>query len=312
MDVHIFSIHRFSYSAMSILCSNIDTRASSHFINNAYFSNSHRILYIATPKVACTSFKWWFAELLGIKSAIEQSMISMESDPELVIHDSFACVAPEFTGINIAGLNEALSSPQYFRFCLVRNPFTRIFSAWQSKWLLREPIQAHFFQEMEEESVVESTVDIRNLFEGFLRFLSKLRGNSGWDVHVAPQVAFLAPEHFSYHMIAHIEDPYALVQALAAKVGPGFSNPLSGMRANVSVIPYSATWISDEAAELIRILYARDFEVFGYETVVPEGAGPLSDEVLSMALRGIKLIRGRNARIGELVKRLSVRSANTP
>lgn len=286
----------------------------SHLTDNAYFSPRHQLLYVATPKVACTSFKWWFADLLCVRDAIEQSMISRESDPELVIHDSFARVAPEFTGKNEVELNEALLSPHYFRFCLVRNPFTRIFSAWQSKWLLREPLQARFFPEMEGESVVESAADIRDLFEGFLKFLSKLRGDSDWDVHVAPQVALLAPEHISYQMIAHIEDPYALVQALAAKVGPGFSNPLSAMRANVNVLPYSATWISDEAAELIYTLYAHDFEVFGYHKVVPDGAGPLSDEALSLALRGIKLIRGRNARIGDLVERLSIvpKAQDTP
>lgn len=273
---------------------------------NAYFSPNHRLLYVATPKVACTSFKWLFAELLGVRGAIEHATKSKESDPELVIHDSFFHVASEFTGVNEAGLLEAVFSPNYFRFCLVRNPFARIFSAWQSKWLLREPLQAHFYPKILEETLIESVKDIRSSFERFLHYLVNLDGDSVWDAHVAPQVSLLDPEHINYQMIAHIEDTANLVQTLAKQVGPGVRDPLSARRANVSVLPYSATWISVESAELIRSIYARDFEVFGYDTAVPTGAAALSDEALAIALRSIKLIRGRNARIGELIERLSV------
>lgn len=285
--------------------SDLQSQAQLNVLNSTYVSPLHRLVYIATPKVACTSFKWWFAELLGIKEAIEQSSDSIESDPELVIHDNFARVAPEFTGANEA-VFMALSSPDYFRFCVVRNPYTRIFSAWQSKWLLREPYQARFYTAMVGEPAIESAADIRKAFESFLQFLVKVADDSLCDPHVAPLVALLQPERIAYQMIAHIEDPRALVQALAARIGPGFRNPLSGRRANVSLLPYSAAWISDDAAEMIRTLYARDFEVFGYDTAVPAGAEALSDDALALASRGIKLLRGRNARIGELTERLSV------
>lgn len=289
-----------------MILSDLNSQAALNLVNNAHFSARHRLLYVATPKVACTSFKWWFSELVGVREAIEQSTNSMESAPELVIHDRFARSAPEFSGANEAGLIDALTSPDYFRFCLVRNPFTRIFSAWQSKWLLREPLQVGFYSEMLVEPVIESAADIRRAFEGFLLFLASLSSDSDWDVHVAPQVSLLEPERIAYRMMAHIEDPAALMQALAVQIGPGFRDPLSGTRANVSLLPYSATWISDESAELIRTLFARDFEAFGYDTTVPPGALALSVDVLAMALRSIKLIRGRNVRIGELVERLSV------
>jgi hypothetical protein len=281
-------------------------QAQHNLLNNAYFSPGYRLLYIATPKVACTSFKWWFAELLGVRDAIEQSTFSMQSDLELVIHDTLSRVAPEFTGSNETGLLEALSSPDYFRFCVVRNPYTRVFSAWQSKWLLREPLQAKAYVNTEDEPAIESAADIRMAFEAFLRVLATVDESSLHDVHVAPQVTLLDPERISYKMMAHIEDPSALEKALAAQIGPGFRNPLSGNRANVSLLPYSAAWFSDEAAKLTRSIYARDFEVFGYDTVVPTGAEALSDDVLAMALRSIKLLRGRNVRIGELVARLSM------
>jgi hypothetical protein len=277
-----------------------------HLRNNAYFSPHHRLFYVATPKVACTSLKWWFAELLGVRDAIEQSSISNESDPELVIHDTLVHVAREYTGSNETGLIEALSSPDYFRFCVVRNPYTRIFSAWQSKWLLHEPLQANAYVDAEDKRTIESAADIRHAFEAFLQVLATVDDPSSYDVHVAPQVDLLDPEQISYQIIAHIENSSELVQALKSQVGHGICDPFSGVRANVSLLPYSAAWISEEAAELIRMIYALDFEVFGYSMSVPAGADALEDSALEVALRSIKLLRGRNARIGELVQRLSV------
>lgn len=278
---------------------------------NTYFSPCHRLLYVATPKVACTSLKWWFAEILGVQVAIEIAKISLESDPELVIHDTFARVAPEYTGANEPGLIEALTSPDYFRFCVVRNPFTRVFSAWQSKWLLREPLQGDAYPYAVGELAIESREDIRTAFEAFLRVVATVDDPSRHDVHVAPQWALLEPQRVSYQVVGQIEEPSAVLQALSTHLGPGFRNPLSGGRANESLLPYTGEWISEEAANLIRIIYARDFELFGYDTAVPPGRDVSTDSALAVALRSIKLLRGRNARIGELIGRVSEMSSTT-
>ena len=33
---------------------------------NSYCSEYNKLLYVATPKVACTSLKWWFADYVGL------------------------------------------------------------------------------------------------------------------------------------------------------------------------------------------------------------------------------------------------------
>lgn len=279
--------------------------------SNTYFSPCDLLLYVATPKVACTSLKWWFAELLGVQVAIEEGRVSQETDPELVIHDTFSRVAPEYTGANDAGLIEALSSPDYLRFCVVRNPFTRVFSAWQSKWLLREPLQSDAYPYSVGELAIASREDVRAAFESFLRVVATVDDPSRHDVHVAPQWALLDPQRVSYKVIGQIEEPSALLRVLATHLGPDFRSPLSGGRANESLLPYTGEWISEEAANLIRTIYARDFELFGYDTAVPPGRDVFTDSALAVALRSIKLLRGRNARIGELVGRVSEMSSTT-
>ena len=65
-------------------------RLLDYFSWNSCVSDERKLLYIATPKVACTSLKWWFAELEGVAEAVKQLKISSETDPELVIHVSLA------------------------------------------------------------------------------------------------------------------------------------------------------------------------------------------------------------------------------
>ena len=64
---------------------------------NSCVSQERKLFYVATPKVACTSLKWWFAELEGVAEAVRQLKTSSETDPELVIHDSLNIVAPQLS-----------------------------------------------------------------------------------------------------------------------------------------------------------------------------------------------------------------------
>ncbi|MHB1768344.1 MAG: sulfotransferase family 2 domain-containing protein, partial [Phycisphaerae bacterium] len=105
-------------------------------------SYQYLLHYVSTPKVACTSLKWWFAELDAPEFFTYDILRSYETDPNLTIHDSFHRACPKITGLDAVDLKKILLSRDFFRFALVRNPFTRIFSAWQSKILLREPLQA--------------------------------------------------------------------------------------------------------------------------------------------------------------------------
>ena len=102
---------------------------------NSYRSERYKLFYVATPKVACTSLKWWFAGLEGYAEDIRKFKDSAESDPDLVIHDTFHRIAPDVTGLMPDVLADVLSSGSYFRFAVVSNPYKRIFSAWQSKLL---------------------------------------------------------------------------------------------------------------------------------------------------------------------------------
>ena len=278
-----------------------DEKLLSHLRWNSYLSDRYKLLYIATPKVACTSLKWWFAALEGYSKDLSTATDSSESSPELVIHDVFHKIAPNVTGLAPEALAEALTSDAYFRFAVVRNPYKRIFSAWQSKLLLREPLQIRPYLKCDFFYItVENKDDVARAFEAFLEHLVSREAPHYWDVHWTPQAMLLRPDLISYSKLVQIEHAQELSAALAEHLGPEIPDPFAARSFNESLIPYLPEFITEKSEELIRFLYAQDFDLFGYAHQKPAAKEKFSVEQLGIALRAVNLIRGRHQRMAEI------------
>lgn len=267
---------------------------------NSYRSNDHQLFYVSTPKVACTSLKWWFASLEGYAEAIARSTDSSESDPDLFVHDVFHKVAPDVVGMPLEELSQALTSPSYLRFAVVRNPYKRVFSAWQSKLLLREPLQVgHCGDQDLLDLPIDTAADIAAAFERFMEYLATQEAPHYKDYHWTPQANILRPDLINYTRIAKIEEPHDLIGELNRWLGSSAVDPFSVRRANESIIPFLPELLTPRSVELIRELYARDFELFGYGSRVPSSGETFNVDQWDVALKAVKLIRARHITLGQ-------------
>ncbi len=268
---------------------------------NSFVSEKYKLFYVSTPKVACTSLKWWFADLVGATEALRSFPESAESDPDLVIHDTFFKVAPDVTGLSPEILIEAIQSSNFFRFAVVRNPYKRIFSAWQSKLLLREPLQIEAYLNCDFfNSPIENLSDIVQAFEDFLEHVADHELPDYKDVHWAPQVSLLRPDLIPYSEIARIEDVDDLEIALKNHLGKEGPSPFSKYHVNESLMPFLPDFITKRSADLIQMVYAEDFENFRYSTRVPEVKETFSKTQLDVALKAVNLIRARHQRLKDM------------
>ncbi|MES2499601.1 MAG: sulfotransferase family 2 domain-containing protein [Pseudomonadota bacterium] len=272
-----------------------------YLAGNALRSKRYKLLYVATPKVACTSLKWWFANLEDFADALRKTTDSIESDPDLIIHDMIYSVAPTVAGLPFEELFIPLTSEDYFRFAVVRNPFKRVFSAWQSKLLLREPqqigpyVNCDFYKQS-----IKSAADIALAFEGFLEHLAKNESPNFLDLHWMPQLDLLRPDLINYSKLVKIENTEELSTALSERLGNEFIDPFATRSANESLIPYLPELITARSTELITLLYAKDFEAFDYSKQLPLAKEAFSDEQFKIAINAIHVIRGRHKRLGEI------------
>jgi hypothetical protein len=293
-----------------VMTSSDDQRLLDYFSWNSCVSDVRKLFYVATPKVACTSVKWWFAELEGVVQAVQQAKSSSETDPELAIHDTLLAVAPGLFVRSPERLAQ-IKADGYFSFALVRNPYKRIFSAWQSKILLREPLQIVPYEGQDfVEYPIELMSDVAGAFECFLEYLYVHERDDFKDCHWTPQYDLLQPALFPYSAVSKIEDTAALDAALRAHLAEAYVSPFTTARANESMIPYLPEFISPRSEELIKELYSRDFEEYGYSKVIPPAKESFSQEQLTVALKGIELLRGRHQRMGEMRQCLNEQMAD--
>lgn len=265
---------------------------------NSFRSEKYKVLYVSTPKVASTSLKWWFASLEGCSQALRGVGEAAGSNSDQVVHE-FHKVAPHVSGLEIDDLLEPLLSDTYFRFAAVRNPYKRIFSAWQSKILLQDPEQVASYPKFELlQQPVKSVADIASAFEAFLEYLASNSASSPEKDFWAPQATLLRPDLINYSLLVKIESSSELHKALSEHFGEQATDPFAEPSPSENVIPFLPAFITERSANLIKELYAEDFDVFGYDRQVPERTEAFTVEQLDLAFDAARLIRESRQQIG--------------
>jgi len=280
----------------------IPTGDFTHLSWNTFRSRRFALQYVAIPKAACTALKWWFADLEGCVSEIQSHPESWETDPSLVVHDILPQLSPGMARLDLAAYVQLITQPKQFRFAVVRNPYTRIFSAWQSKLLLQEPRDVLSYGAEDFLHIAPDETDAHAISQAFEHFLSAVRGQEwpdGWlNPHWTPQTRLLYTNLIPYDQIVQVESLTLFMDTLKERIHALGGNTPVLRRFNENPIPYSAAYLTAASIALIQQLYADDFVALGYDPEhIPEGQS-LSAEALRTALRAIPLIVGRNQRFG--------------
>jgi Sulfotransferase family len=258
-----------------------------------------RVLFLPIPKAGCTSILWLLAELAGLPLGRFRRSELAEPTPALTIHDM--SLWPD--ELRLGGRDEEdreriLTEDGWFRFTVVRDPGPRLWSAWQSKLLLREPrFLATFGEEPWFPRLPERPAE---LVEDFRRFVTGLGPDGPQDVHWAVQhdLANQLPlDHVG--RVEHVEETLG---RLRAHVGEA-AWPALPSRENRSPIPMPPGAYDEAAAAVVRSRYRVDFDEYGYEPPEPEGdheAYAAWAEQVEPMLPLLRVAVARHARIGEL------------
>jgi hypothetical protein len=215
-----------------------------------HFSKRHRYLYVECPKVACST----------IKTTLMRLELAGKPLPENI---HFRPTSPLFgPRSDPAGFQEAVTSPRYVRFAFVRNPFTRILSAYLDKIVDRskrgraEQVQV---QKSLGVGVPISTVS----FEDFLKIVRQ-QTLQEMDVHWLPQASVLVgiPRLTFIGRFERLEDDLSNTLRIIAPrntIAVEERRPhATGAREKIKDL------ITAEARDLIAEIYRDDFIRYGY------------------------------------------------
>jgi Sulfotransferase family len=258
-----------------------------------------RILFLPMPKAGCTSVLWLLAELAGIPAeAFSQSSLP-EVSPALTIHDmSLWGEGRRLGDYEGEERKRVLTEEGWLRFSVVRHPAPRLWSAWQSKLLLREPRFLATFGEQPWFPRLPDEPD--DLIEDFRRFVAALPGGSAEDVHWAVQWQLAAQLPLKH--VGRLDALDETLGLLRAHLSEDVELP-AGNEENRMALPLPPGAYDDVSRQVLHDRYREDFEHFGFARVEPhedEEDTARWDESVRPLIPMLQDMIDKNTRIGQL------------
>jgi len=273
---------------------------------NSFVVWDKKIVYMSVTKVACTSLRWMVADLAGEDLELFYSALGAQQTRLMTIHGDRTRWqrTPQLFQLSEEQRSQISRDNGWFVFAVVRDPWSRIWSAWQSKFLVRHSFYERFMDEPWFPAVPSSQ---KQVIEDFHTFLEAKPWTTdpvlSEDVHFLPQVHSVRPQGVNYSRVydlRNLADLFTDLKAHLERVG----HPVDELympRANETPLPLIPPVLGDGAAELIEQLYAADFAEYGdrwsLDTLLT-GPSAWSDD----ALRHAAYHTVANERIGDLSK----------
>jgi hypothetical protein len=260
------------------------------------------VLYVPVPRSGSTAVLWALAASEGLADEHFHESAKLEVTRALTVHDLTRWGdGRRLIGRSERELEQILRSDEWLRFTVVREPVRRLWSAWVTKLLLRDPRFVAAFGGGD--WFPRSVADGHEVVAAFRRFVALLSDRpAAWhDPHWSGQVELAAIDEIPYRVVARMEE-------LPASLGPvdahlrehGREAPCLGWK-NASILPFTRGLLDVETADACAAWTARDRIVIGYPSVA---AGDVPDEewiaAADAALPAIRAAAERNERIGDL------------
>lgn len=263
-----------------------------------------KTVYVSVPKAACTSLKWLVADLQGEDPERFYSALSRETGRQMTIHHRSRWQhTPMLHELGDEELEEISPDNGWFVFGVVRHPSARLWSGWQSKFLLQEPRFQDLYPDSPWPRLPRATSDVVDDFHEFVASMDRDPQPSVFrDRHFRGQAGLLATGTVPYTRVYRTDQMGDLLGDLGAHLAQqGLESMPSLRRSNETPLLPVAGLFTPAVTDVIGRHYASDFVEFGYDEPVPGGLAA-SGEYTSEQLAEVGRLVERGERIGDLYR----------
>lgn len=287
---------------------------TSHILQRAIVLERMRIFYVPVPKAGCTSLLWSLAGLAGLPESAFADSEGREVTRALAIHDVKRWPSSfRFGERSAEDRDHVLHDDDWLRFTVARDPFRRLWSAWQSKILLAEPQFTSRYSSLPWFPTNLGSAD--DVLRAWREFLTALQADSDLlraDVHWAPQVDVLDYPTVSYDHVGHVEKLGETLDRVRDHLRVNAEADLpEPSRTNLSTLPYADELFTEDSVRFLSEMYVDDMRAFGYEPPQGDGVGGTIPDSWTAAVEAvvpaIEELRNRHERVADLQQILRAR-----
>ena len=230
----------------------------SRLYHSSFVSLPKRYMYYAVPKAACTSMKTLLHDMEGGPPIRTMCGGLDETRREMFIHARENVPLPSLVDLDDATQREVLEAPDFLRMTIVRNPYTRVLSAWR-KARLCQPGCESLYVAIKGQLPALGKKDLVTL-EEFVGYL-ETENLRTCDAHWSLQHGYAFIDALNYNFVGKVENMAGVLDRFAQHLGQ--PNGIAAERKNVSEASLAGRY--DHAlAERVHALYTEDFARLDY------------------------------------------------
>jgi len=229
-----------------------------HFIFHCHISLRYRYIYYATTKVACTT------TLLALQRAELQdsSILPMDLGD---VHERN--LSPLLKPTQVGPLSKLIESPNYFKFCFVRNPFTRALSCYLEK-IAGDP-QVHKRHILRQLGRPVDDLSQTVTFEEFLDAVAAQQTQE-MNEHWCLQSFHLCWRRIPFDLIGRFESFCNDFDEALSNIGINSNKYFDRQKYNTTGSDVLLkNYYDHRLVSLVRRIYHEDFQNFGYPLDLP-------------------------------------------
>lgn len=232
----------------------------------AYVIPELKLLYISLAKNACTSIKWLMAELAGEDLDSLVPSAGFYPNREAGIHDRYAWKRTPRLHELPEGMRPTISAENgWMIFTVLRDPRSRLFSAWENKYLLRNPA---YWRKVDRPWAPRIPTEPQHVIDDFATFVFDVYDNPDHEVfqsdaHFRAQTFLLQEYAVPYTHLYDISELKQMVADLTTHVrAHGYTGDVTLGNSNDTPLPANRDVFAGGVREAIEKLYADDFARF--------------------------------------------------
>jgi hypothetical protein len=220
-------------------------------------------MFVETPKCACSSLKRALIALEG--ETIDFKHVGMESSLAMSIHSRDVNPINGISLLSEDTISTLLNSKKITKFCIVRNPYARLASAWADKIRQREPGYIRLIEPINKYNNMDNTHSTPS-FSDFVNWLVNKNKSDHCNYHWASMKTLLLPDIIKYDHVVKTENiSNELPKILDDVYGINNSSEyLDKFRLNESLYIDWKKLYTKELADKVYDFYKSDFDYYHY------------------------------------------------